>query len=158
MAITTAPRTAEPVRADTAGDPGLVAFFLLRTGFTVAPIAFGADKFFNWMVDWDRYLWAEIPRTLGVSAENFMYGVGVIEIVAGLVVLFAPQIGGGLVAVWLAGIITNLVLQGEYWDIALRDFGLMLGAITLLLLSTKYRPLVGGNDRSSMAAAGRRFS
>jgi len=154
MATTTAPRTAEAAHVDTAQDPGFLAFFLLRTGFTVAPIAFGVDKFFNWMVEWDRYLWAEIPEALGVSAQDFMYGVGVVEIVAGLVVLFAPQIGAGLVAAWLGGIIGNLVLQGEYWDIALRDFGLMLGAITLLLLSRKYHPL-GRRNRPDMTRASR---
>jgi hypothetical protein len=155
MTTTTAPRTEAAAPIDTARDPGFLAFFLLRTGFTVAPILFGIDKFFNWMVDWDRYLWSEIPKTLGISAQDFMHGVGAIEIVAGLVVLFAPQLGGGLVAAWLGAIIGNLVLQGEYWDIALRDFGLMLGAITLMLLATKYRPLVGRRRPETTPVGGR---
>jgi hypothetical protein len=132
---------------ETARDPGRLAFSLLRTGFTVAPIAFGVDKFFDKMVKWDHYLWKGFADLFNVTPHQFMLGVGVVEIIAGLCVLLAPQIGGGLVAVWLGGIITNLVIvgvkEGEYWDIALRDFGLMIGAVSLVLLATKYAPIIG---------------
>lgn len=126
-------------------DPGLVAFLLLRTTYAVAPILFGIDKFFNWMVDWDHYLWSGFANFFPGTPDQIMYGVGVVEIVAGLVVLVAPLIGGALVAAWLGGIVANLILvgiaRGEYWDIALRDFGLMVGALTLTILATKYTPL-----------------
>jgi hypothetical protein len=129
-------------------DPSFAAFSLLRLGYTVAPVLFGVDKFFNWMVDWPRYLWVGWVDFFPGTAQQIMYAVGVIEIVAGLIVFFAPRIGGPLVAAWLAAIITNLVIVGiardEYWDIALRDFGLLLGAITLSVLawSLPRRPLL----------------
>jgi hypothetical protein len=131
-----------PHREDFVRDPGLGAFWILRVGFTVAPILFGIDKFFNWMVTWHNYLWAGVAHNLPGTPTEIMYGVGVVEIIAGLVVLFAPRIGSLLVAGWLGAIITNLVLVGlaenEYWDIALRDFGLFLGAVALFLLAVKY--------------------
>jgi hypothetical protein len=131
-----------PHREDIVRDPGLGAFWLLRVGFTVAPILFGIDKFFNWMVTWHNYLWAGVAHNLPGSPTEIMYGVGAVEIIAGLVVLAAPRIGSLLVAGWLGAIITNLVLVGlaenEYWDIALRDFGLFVAAVSLFLLATKY--------------------
>lgn len=137
-----APGSADAV---TGQDPGRIAFLLLRTSYTIAPILFGVDKFFNWMVDWDHYLWDGFADFFPGTAEQVMYGVGVIEIVAGLAVLVAPLVGGALVAAWLGGIVINLILvgiyRGEYWDIALRDFGLMMGALTLAILATKYTPL-----------------
>ncbi len=126
-------------------DPGRIAFMLLRTTYTVAPILFGIDKFFNWMVDWDIYLWSGFAQFFPGTRNQIMYGVGVIEIVAGLVVLVAPLIGGALVSAWLGGIVINLILvgvfSGGYWDIALRDFGLMMAAVALTILATKYTPL-----------------
>ncbi len=128
-------------------DPARLAFSLLRTTYTVAPILFGVDKFFNWMVDWDLYLWSGFANFFPGTPDQIMYGVGVIEIVAGLVVLLAPLVGGALVAAWLSGIVINLILvgvfqgEGEYWDIALRDFGLMMGAVALTILAMKYTPL-----------------
>jgi hypothetical protein len=115
-----------------AGAPYQV-YLLLRAGFTVAPILFGLDKFFNWMVDWSQYLAPWIDDILPGSAQDFMYFVGGVEILAGLVVLFAPWIGGFLVAAWLAGIVVNLLTHSppEYYDIALRDFGLFLAALGL---------------------------
>ena len=108
-------------------------FWLLRIGFTVAPILFGIDKFFDWMVDWPGYLAGWINDIMPGSAQDFMYFVGAVEIAAGLIVAIAPRIGGPLVAAWLGGIIMNLLTNNppEYYDIALRDFGLMLGALTL---------------------------
>jgi hypothetical protein len=115
----------------------LQAFWLLRVGFTVAPILFGIDKFFNWTVHWPDYLAGWINNIMPGSAQDFMYFVGAVEIVAGLVVAVAPMIGGPLVAAWLAGIVINLLTNNppEYYDIALRDFGLMLGALTLTRLA-----------------------
>lgn len=111
------------------------AFLILRFGFTVAPIIAGLDKFLRLLTDWDKYLAPFIPNTLGIQPHTFMMAVGVIEIVAGLIVVFAPRIGGWLVAVWLAGIIISLVAVGGYLDIALRDLGLLLGAVSLTRLA-----------------------
>jgi hypothetical protein len=113
------------------------AFWLLRAGFTLAPILFGIDKFFNWTVHWPDYLAGWINDIMPGSAQSFMYFVGVVEIAAGLIVAVAPVIGAPLVAAWLAGIIVNLLTNNppEYYDIALRDFGLMLGALTLTRLA-----------------------
>ncbi len=116
--------------------PAQQAFLLLRIAFTVAPILFGLDKFAEVLTDdWTRYLSSQFDDLIPGSAEDAMYAVGVIEIVAGLVVAFAPRYGSLLVAGWLGGIIVNLLLAGGYGDIALRDFGLMLGALTLARLA-----------------------
>jgi hypothetical protein len=121
------------------GDPVAQAFMLLRIAFTVAPILFGLDKFAEVLTDdWTRYLATEFNDILPGSAQDAMYLVGGIEIVAGLVVLVAPRFGGLLVAGWLAGIIVSLLLVGGYGDIALRDFGLLLGALTLARLASAY--------------------
>ncbi|GIH28541.1 hypothetical protein Aph01nite_68510 [Acrocarpospora phusangensis] len=111
------------------------AFRLLRTVFTIAPIAFGLDKFLELLTDWDKYLAPWIDDLVPGSAHQAMLGVGVIEIVAGIVVAVAPRFGGPLVAVWLAGIIVNLVTMGEFYDVALRDFGLLVAAVALTLLA-----------------------
>jgi hypothetical protein len=125
-------------------DPVAQAFLLLRIGFTVAPILFGLDKFAGVLTDdWTRYLSTQFNDVLPGSASDAMHIVGVIEIAAGLVVAVAPRFGGFLVAAWLGGIIVNLLLVGGYGDIALRDFGLLLGALTLARLAT-----VPGGDRS----------
>src|SRR3954468_22834945 len=110
-------------------------FWLLRIGFPVAPILFGLDKFAHVLVNWDKYLAPEFTDLFNTSAHNLMYVVGAIEIVAGLVVAVRPRVGGYLVAAWLAGIIVNLLLLGDFYDIALRDFGLLLGALTLARLA-----------------------
>jgi hypothetical protein len=118
-------------------DPAAQAFLLLRLAFTAAPILFGLDKFAEVLTDdWTRYLATEFNDLLPGSAQDGMYIVGGIEIVAGLVVLVAPRFGGLLVAGWLAGIIVSLLLVGGYGDIALRDFGLLLGALTLARLAS----------------------
>jgi hypothetical protein len=118
-------------------DPAAQAFLLLRLAFTVAPILFGLDKFAEVLTDdWAKYLAVEFNDILPGSAQDAMYLVGGIEIVAGLVVLVAPRFGGLLVAGWLAGIIVSLLLVGGYGDIALRDFGLLLGALTLSRLAS----------------------
>ena len=120
-------------------DPVAQAFLLLRIAFTVAPILFGLDKFANVLTDdWTRYLSDTFNSLLPGSAATGMHIVGVVEIAAGLVVAVAPRFGGYLVAAWLGGIIVNLLIVGGYGDIALRDFGLMLGALTLTRLASVY--------------------
>lgn len=136
-ATATVPRPRRPGRAAWS-DPTYQAFWLLRIGFTVAPIAFGLDKFFHVLVDWDRYLAPEFADLLDAQPHTLMYAVGAIEIVAGLVVALRPRLGGYLVAAWLGGIILNLLLMADHYDIALRDFGLMLGALTLARLATAF--------------------
>jgi len=121
-------------------DPVHQAFWLLRIGFTLAPILFGIDKFAHVLVNWDKYLAPEFVDLFHLQAHTLMYVVGVIEIVAGLVVALRPRFGGYLVAAWLAGIIVNLLLLGDYYDIALRDFGLLLAALTLARLATAVVP------------------
>ena len=129
-------------------DPAAQAFMLLRVAFTVAPILFGLDKFAEVMIsDWPKYLAPEFNDIIPGSAQTAMYIVGAVEIVAGLVVAFSPRFGGLLVAGWLGGIIVSLLLVGGYADIALRDFGLLLGALTLARLAPAY---------SAPAAEGRR--
>ena len=114
-------------------NPVYQAYMLLRIGFTAAPILFGLDKFFNWTVDWTDYLAPWVNDIVPGSGQDFMYFVGVVEIAAGILVAVAPRIGAYVVAAWLAGIIVNLLTVDPptYYDIALRDFGLMLGALTL---------------------------
>jgi hypothetical protein len=120
-------------------DPVAQAFMLLRAAFTAAPILFGLDKFAEVMIsDWPKYLATEFNDIIPGSAQTAMYMVGGVEIVAGLVVAFAPRFGGFLVAAWLGGIIVSLLLVGGYGDIALRDFGLLLGALTLARLSSAF--------------------
>ena len=117
-------------------NPVFQAFALLRVGFTVAPILFGLDKFADWLVNWQIYLAPEFNDVIPGNAHQAMLAIGVIEIVAGLVVAVKPKFGGYLVAAWLGGIIVNLLLQADYYDIALRDFGLLLAALTLARLAT----------------------
>ena len=111
------------------------AFFLLRTVFTIAPIAFGLDKFAEILTDWDRYLAPWINDIVPGDAHQAMLAIGVIEIVAGIAVAIAPRYGALIVAAWLAGIILNLVTMGDYYDVALRDFGLLVGALALAALA-----------------------
>ena len=128
--------------SDPVGTAAHQAFWLLRIGFTVAPILFGVDKFFNWTVQWPDYLAGWINNIVPGTGQEFMYFVGGVEILAGLLVLFAPRIGAFVVVGWLAGIVTNLLTKNPptYYDIALRDFGLMLAALTLARLSLAVVP------------------
>ena len=107
------------------------AYEILHWGFVVAPTIAGIDKFARVLTDWDKYLAPQIAHVLPVSGHTFMLGVGVVEIVAGLVVAVKPKIGAYVVAAWLAGIIVDLCLHGGFLDIALRDLGLCLGALAL---------------------------
>jgi hypothetical protein len=120
------------------GDPRWQAYALMRLAFIAAPIAFGLDKFFGVMVDWPIYLAPWIDDIVPGSAQDFMYVVGVVEIAAGLLVAVRPRLGAYVVAAWLGGIIFNLVTGHGYYDIALRDFGLLLGALSLARLAAVY--------------------
>lgn len=137
--------SAEMSRAEGTGrvvwsDPAYQAFVALRTVFTVAPIAFGLDKFVNLLVEWPIYLAPWIEAIVPGSAQQAMYAVGVVEVLAGVVVAVAPRYGGWLVALWLVGIIVNLLSLSGFYDIALRDFGLLVGAVALARLATRYAP------------------
>jgi hypothetical protein len=130
-----------PRRETLTRDHSAQAFTLLRIAFTVAPILFGLDKFAEVLTnDWTRYLSTEFNDILPGSAADAMHIVGVVEIAAGVVVAVSPRFGGLLVAGWLAGIILNLLLVGGYGDIALRDFGLLVGALALSLLASAHAP------------------
>jgi hypothetical protein len=125
------PRTAGPLAAT----PSRQAFLLLRTVFTVAPILFGLDKFANLLTDWPGYLAPAIDDLVPGTAQQAMYAVGIVEILAGVAVALVPRYGALLVAAWLAGIIVNLLIVGDYYDVALRDFGLFVGALALARLA-----------------------
>lgn len=120
------------------GRPALHAYLILYAGFVALPIVTGLDKFFHLLVNWDQYLAPIVTDILPITAHTFMLTVGVIEIVAGLLVAVRPRIGAYVVAVWLWGIIVNLMLIPAYYDIALRDFGLSLGALALGRLSGEF--------------------
>jgi uncharacterized membrane protein YphA (DoxX/SURF4 family) len=151
-ATTTRERTSsyEQVAAENGADVSLAradwrdaryqAFALMRVAFTVAPIAFGLDKFFNLMVDWPKYLAPWINDIAPGTGQQFMYFVGGTEILAGIIVALKPRYGAYVVAGWLGGIVINLLTHSSYYDIALRDFGLMLGALALARLASSYDP------------------
>ena len=131
-------------------DPAAQAFLLLRIAFVVAPILFGLDKFAEVMIsDWPKYLASEFNSVIPGSAQDAMHIVGAVEILAGLVVAIMPRFGGLLVAGWLGGIIVSLLLVGGYADIALRDFGLLLAALTLTRLASAYPGRVPSDRRAS---------
>ncbi len=114
------------------------AYLILYAGFVALPVVAGLDKFSHLLVNWDHYLAPRIAELLPVAVHTFMLAVGVIEIVAGMLVAFRPRIGAYIVALWLWGIIANLLLVPGFYDIALRDFGLSLGALTLGRLSQEF--------------------
>ncbi len=119
-------------------EAGYHAYLMLRIAFSVAPIAFGLDKFFNVLTDWPQYLAGWVDDLMPGSAQDFMYAVGGIEILAGVLVALRPRYGAPVVVLWLGGIIFNLLTGPGYYDVALRDFGLMLGALTLTRLAFAY--------------------
>jgi hypothetical protein len=114
------------------------AFRILHVGFVVLPILAGLDKFLEVLVDWDRYLAPVVTDVLPVSGHTVMLAVGVVEIAAGVLVALRPRIGGYVVAAWLWAVIVNLLVAGDYFDIALRDFGLSLGALALARLAEAF--------------------
>jgi hypothetical protein len=132
--------TRSDARSAIASDPARQAFLLLRTVFTVAPIVFGLDKFANVLTDWPTYLAPWIDGIVPGTPQQAMYAVGVVEVVAGVVVAVIPRFGGWLVAAWLFGIIVNLLTFPGFYDIALRDFGLLVAAVALARLATVYAP------------------
>jgi hypothetical protein len=119
--------------------PEYQAFLLLRTAFTVAPIVFGIDKYFDVLTHWQRYLAPSIADITPGTAHQTMLMVGVVEIAAGVLVALRPHLGAYVVAAWLAGIILNLLLIPGYYDVALRDFGLLLAALALARLAAGAR-------------------
>lgn len=132
--------TAQDRRANKlGGTPAEQAYRLLRTVFTIAPILFGLDKFFNVLTEWEGYLAPQIDNIVPGTAHQAMLLVGVVEIAAGVLVAVLPRIGGYVVAAWLAAIIVNLLLIGDYYDVALRDFGLLVAALALARLATPAR-------------------
>lgn len=147
MTTTPAPHATSRFADLRSADPSRQAFLLLRTVFTIAPILFGLDKFANVLVDWPGYLAPVINDIVPGSGQQAMYAVGAIEIVAGLAVALRPLFGSLLVSAWLLGIIVNLLLIPDYYDVALRDFGLLVGALALSRLSVAH-------DRAQGASAG----
>jgi hypothetical protein len=121
-----------------AHDPTYQAYQILHWGFVAAPVIAGADKFLHLLANWDQYLAPSLGRISPLGTHATMLVVGVIEIVAGLLVAAKPRVGAYVLAAWLAGIILNLLLLGSYFDVALRDFGLLLGAVSLGRLSAVY--------------------
>jgi hypothetical protein len=120
-------------------DPTFQAFWLMRLGFTLVPILYGADKFAHVIVNWDKHLAPDVQRWLSPfhTVHQTMYVVGAVEIFAGIVVLLLPRGGGYLVALWLAAIIVNLAMNGGYWDILMRDVALFLLALTFARLARR---------------------
>ena len=139
--MTTDTSIRDAVRAHDLHDPAFQAFVLLRTTFTLAPILFGLDKFFDVLTDWSRYLAPRIDDLVPGTAHQAMLAVGIVEIAAGILVALRPHIGGWVVAAWLAGIIVNYLLVPGFYDIALRDFGLLVAAVALARLATLFRPV-----------------
>ena len=135
-------RSADVTSLDTesisASKPSYQAYQILHLGFTVAPIVAGLDKFFNLLVNWEQYLPAFVKNMTGGHGHELMLAVGIIEIVAGLGVWFKPRLFAYVVAAWLLLIIANLLMIPGYFDVALRDFGLSLGALALARLSQEY--------------------
>ncbi|MDQ2636434.1 MAG: DoxX family membrane protein [Actinomycetota bacterium] len=134
-------------------EPAYGAFLLLRVGFTVLPIVMGVDKFFNVLTtspaNWEGYLAGWIADLSPLSPAHTMLVVGVIEIVAGIAVAIKPRYAAYIVAAWLAGIIVNLLTYSGFYDVALRDFGLLLAALTLARLASVYDPPFGQHTASS---------
>ena len=114
------------------------AFRCLQSGYVLLPILAGIDKFTRLLADWDMYLAAPIQRLLPIRGDAFMYGVGVVEILAGVLVAVRPRVGAWVVAAWLGAITVNLLIQRPFLDIALRDVGLIFGACALGLLAREF--------------------
>lgn len=133
--MTTTDRATPTARSAAARSGADEAYFLLRTVFTIAPIAFGIDKFAQILCNWDFYLAPWINDLVPGDAHDAMMIIGVVEILAGILVALRPQIGAYVVALWLAGIIVDLLTLGSYYDVALRDFGLLIGALALARLA-----------------------
>lgn len=127
-----------PLARDSLSDPRYQAYTILHWGFVAAPVLAGLDKFTNWMTNWTEYLSPAFARLSPLAPHSTMLAVGVVEVAAGVLVAIKPRVGAYVVAAWLAGIILNLLLLGGYYDVALRDLGLCLGALALGRLSERY--------------------
>jgi uncharacterized membrane protein YphA (DoxX/SURF4 family) len=134
--------TAVPTAADRHGlrDPRYQAFWLLRIGYTAIPLTMGIDKFFNGLVYWPKYLADWINNILPGTAQQMMYAVGVVEIVAGILVALKPRYAAYVVAAWLAGIMIDIFSYGKWLDVGVRDLGLLGGALVLGRLASVYDP------------------
>src|ERR1044071_5156473 len=130
-------RTKSQTRTDVSG-PAYEAYQILHVAFVVAPIVAGLDKFFNFLVNWDQYLPPFVNKIVGGHGHELMLVAGVIEIIAGLGVLFKPKFFAYVVSAWLLMIVVNLLMIPGYYDVALRDFGLALGALALARLSHEF--------------------
>ena len=143
------PRTvpaAVPVRSYPATTgPAHQAYMLLSICFTALPIVAGLDKFFHVIADWDMYLAPKVTQMIPVTAHNLMLAAGVVEIIAGLIVAFKPQVGAWIVTLWLWAICVNLFLIPGFYDIALRDFALSLGALALARLAACPKATMSGS-------------
>lgn len=133
------PTRPRPLAAPTA-DPSRQAYLVLRGAFVVAPVVFGLDKLTNWLVDWTQYLAPALSGHLPLTATQTMHLVGVVEVAAGLLVAVHARLGALVVAAWLGGIIADLLLLGGFRDVALRDLGLLLAAVALQRLATRFDP------------------
>jgi hypothetical protein len=127
-----------PAAVSRAHDPAYQGYQILHWGFVAAPTLAGIDKFFHLLTNWDKYLAPSIARVLPIEPHMFMMLVGIVELAAALLVAIRPRVGAWVVAAWLCGIIVNLIVLGGFFDVALRDFGLMLSAIALARLSVRY--------------------
>jgi len=131
-------------------NPTYQAYQVLHWGFVAAPVIAGADKFLHLLTNWDQYLAPALARFSPLGTHGTMLVVGAVEVAAGLVVAVKPRLGATVVAAWLAGIILDLLLLGSFYDVALRDLGLLLGALALRSLSAVYDAgaLAGGKTRA----------
>jgi hypothetical protein len=149
LETTRAPATSR--KSSAAGRPAYQAYLILYAGFVALPILAGLDKFFHLLVNWDQYLAPVVTPIIPISGHVFMVLVGVIEVAAGVLVAVRPRIGAYIVVLWLWGIIVNLLLVSGFYDIALRDFGLSLGALALARLSQEFkRPMAGSIVHGSL--------
>lgn len=138
MSHTSAPISSSPTRAEVGKDPAHSAYVLLRLGFIALPLLMGLDKFTNLLTDWPHYLAPWLTDLLPFSAQTAMYLIGIVEIVAAIAMVIRPRWAAWVVAAWLAGIIINLLTYSGFYDVALRDLGLLIAAVTLGLLARKY--------------------
>lgn len=138
-------------------EPAYGAFWILRIGFVALPLWMGIDKYFNLLTDWPHYLAPWIVQLVPFSAQTAMYVVGAIEIVAGIAIALKPRYASYVVALWLAGIIVDLLTYSGFYDVALRDFGLLVAALALALLAAAYdKPFGRQRERDTAPPAARR--
>jgi uncharacterized membrane protein YphA (DoxX/SURF4 family) len=129
-------------------EPAYGAFLMLWVGFVVIPVVFGLDKFANVLTNWEGYLAPWLVDVLPFSSHTAMLIVGVVEIVAGILVAIKPRYAAYVVAFWLAGIIINLLTYSGFYDVALRDFGLLVAALALAQLARAYDPVQGPRNQA----------